>query len=1053
MTGLGINNSGELKMPYGKEDIDFAVDGDPSSGYIFNGAQSVIFRRIRLLMHNDLAAMYQNRESVGAWTSTTFIQEADNLQAEWPEELWRLDIQRKYERPYLGTSIDNSIPKTSDRFLKTMMNGRKKYHRRQFERDQSVYMDTKYLASAIRDDQIMFRCNTPQSAVVAPNYTLRIVPYSDMYLSVMFGNTTPIQIRAKAGKSYSMECPLSTMDDTAILIYAASRIQALNDLSACYIHDNDFSKAAKLQTLIIGNTTPGYANSFLTSLTIGGNTLLKTLDLRNCPNLTGSLNLSRCNSLLTLRAEGTALTGVVFSTKGKVNTAYLPDTVTSLTMRDLDYLTSVHNNLDNLETLILENGVMDSLALMQNVYDTVQSVRLIGVDWTIPSSSLLNSIYAMNSSFISGSVYINGPVRIRELNQYAAKWEDLEVTYNPNYLVDQYVATYVNTNGVTLYTAYVDRGSVPPDPVALGYINAPTQVSSAQYDYTFSGWDEITSVMLASRTIVATYSESVRTYTITWYSRSGVPITSTRAPYGAEVVYDGDTPTRTDEESNYIYNVFTGWDKSTGFIKGDTDVYAVWDRKSLPSPGKNLNNMSVAEIYGLANAPSVTISDYLSAKDYIDINVGNDFSFSNVESAVLCQDVWLDGNTYLDTGIQLFSPTAPSFTLAIDFEYYDTTANSTLVSCYEENGNEGFRLRYSSGNPTIQWGDKTATAGYGTSRGLVVLRHIKGADKLYVYTFNTGGGSYNDAMSQFEITRSRSTNTVTTLVFGAVKFLEDGGFDYFAKGWIHWCKIWYEDLGDANAQELAAWPHETWRAEFAAGTNRYRIPGTSKYAKISFILNNLLELPHVISYSYMNSGGWPATLMRTFVNSRIYAALPIGWRSILRRVRVNSSAGNRSNEIVYSDDLIYIPSVTEINNNQNDPYASEGKFIPWYITDSSRIKFKGQIIPENSTIYTTNDEPTSISTNNVVAGDRWIYQSGCYLYIPESIASKHRYSESSGSNIQANDGGLWLHSSEWWTRSPHAEYSEYYIYVTYSGYSYFPTIPNTEYGVDICFSV
>ena len=31
-TGLGINNSGELTMSYGKEDTDYKTDGDPSSG-------------------------------------------------------------------------------------------------------------------------------------------------------------------------------------------------------------------------------------------------------------------------------------------------------------------------------------------------------------------------------------------------------------------------------------------------------------------------------------------------------------------------------------------------------------------------------------------------------------------------------------------------------------------------------------------------------------------------------------------------------------------------------------------------------------------------------------------------------------------------------------------------------------------------------------------------------------------------------------------------------------------------------------------------------------
>lgn len=39
-TAIGINNNGELIFPYGKEDIDYNIDGNPTSGYVFNGATS-----------------------------------------------------------------------------------------------------------------------------------------------------------------------------------------------------------------------------------------------------------------------------------------------------------------------------------------------------------------------------------------------------------------------------------------------------------------------------------------------------------------------------------------------------------------------------------------------------------------------------------------------------------------------------------------------------------------------------------------------------------------------------------------------------------------------------------------------------------------------------------------------------------------------------------------------------------------------------------------------------------------------------------------------------
>ena len=212
---------------------------------------------------------------------------------------------------------------------------RKRYQRRQFERNQEVYIGTKYRGTNQCSDSeaISFRCNTPQSAAVRPDYTLRIVPYSDMYLSVAYGNSTPQQIRAKAGVEYTFRTALTTMDDTQILIYCASNIQALNDLSACYIRANNFAYATRLKTLIIGSTAEVYSNPFITELSIGNNVLLEKLDIRNCPNLTGTLNLSACVNLEELFAEGTALTAVSFASNGKITTAHLPATITSRCQR------------------------------------------------------------------------------------------------------------------------------------------------------------------------------------------------------------------------------------------------------------------------------------------------------------------------------------------------------------------------------------------------------------------------------------------------------------------------------------------------------------------------------------------------------------------------------------------------------------------------------------------------------------------------------------------------------------------------------------------------
>jgi len=325
-------------------------------------------------------------------------------------------------------------------------------------------------------------------------------------------------------------------------------------------------------------------------------------------------------------------------------------------MRNLNDLEDFECSMDYIEQLTLQGGTLNSLEIINDVIDTLEVAYLYDLNWTVPDSTILNSLLNLSSSTLTGSVYINGAVRLKELEKYGAKWADLEVTYNPNYLVEQYLATYVNDDGTELCSIYVDRGSNPPDPVATGEIQAPTKTSDAQYTYTFSSWDEIESIMLAPRTITAVYTPTIRTYTVTWYSRPGVPLRSVEKRYGDEAVYEWDRPTRTDEESSYTYNVFAGWDKSTGYITGNTDVYAIWDRSTLPTSGTLLNNMTPAQIYGLGNASGINIDAYINdednIKDYKDIIVGHDFSFDNVESTLICSEQYFNGTSdYLDTDI------------------------------------------------------------------------------------------------------------------------------------------------------------------------------------------------------------------------------------------------------------------------------------------------------------------------------------------------------------------------------------------------------------------
>ena len=1047
-TALGINNSGELTMTYGHEDIDYKTDGVPSSGYIFNAADSVFWRRIRKLMHSQLQSMYLSRESLNCWSASSLISEFDAWQEQFPEELWRLDIERKYLRTYRGGTI---------RFLNEMMNGRKRYQRRQFERDQEAYIGTKYIGTTVTADQIMFRCNTPQSGVVVqPDYTLHIVPYSDMYLTVRYGNSpSPQQIRAKAGQEYEITTTLTEMDDTAILIYCASRIQALNDLSACYIHDNDFSKASKLKTLIIGSTVEGYQNSFLTTLNMGNNVLLETLDVRNCPNLTGSINLSACVNLENLYAEGTAISTATFARNGKIKRAHFPETVSTLAFLNISYLTDlVVAGYANLETLISEYSNVDELAILQAAINTLQTVRILGIDWQLADTTLLNRILTMNSSTLSGDAYVSGSIRNKEISDYAEAWPDLTVDYDENNLITQYRVDYVNADAAhtLIYSTYVDQGELPPDPYALGLIEKPTLEADEQYTYDFgteedgeyvtgSGWDDLDSRIIANKTITAVYTPTPRTYTVTFWKRVGaLHRRYTEKAYGSEVV-DPDIPTWTDGEGSNIYHVFDHWDKSTGFIRGDMDVFAVWDTAStFPAVGTDMNNMTPAEIYGICRAGLQTT--FWEDGDYKDIVMGHNPEFTNVESIEIGKDVLLTGierETYISDGyyfdgahaattdIVLFGEDSPAFTMAIDFQNSSETSGMTLISTHEGNTAEGFRLYYNGSVPTIQWGDVSARVGYKHYRSMVVLRHPKDSKYLYVYTADANSTDYFESdVVRTPLLRSNSTVSDEPLTFGARRYT--AGYRDYGKGLLHFCKIWLDDLGETMARKIAIWPREKLRHDYW-GPNKYYYENSNVPCGASYICNQAIggirgrTLRHHTTST--NAGGWDASDIKAFLDNRFEKAYPDVWQSIIKPVEIRATAGSRSTEIITNYSRSYLQSSREMGDTSASYLEEIGTSqnpISWFTDNTQRIKFKGitRKYDGEATIYEAAQEPAALYQKAMEPGDIWINTSNNrygYIFVPQTVLDHLGIEADITADTEYADGG-WIIASWYWLRSP-----------------------------------
>ena len=119
----------------------------------------------------------------------------------------------------------------------------------------------------------------------------------------------------------------------------------------------------------------------------------------------------------------------------------------------------------------------------------------------------------------------------------------------------KYTVTWKNDDGTTLDTASVEYGVTPTHA-------DPTKAATAEFTYTFAGWDKEITPVTGAVTYTATYTATRNKYNITWKDEAGNTIeTDENVEYGQPVSYDGELLTK-DATAEYTY-VFGGWNDGT----------------------------------------------------------------------------------------------------------------------------------------------------------------------------------------------------------------------------------------------------------------------------------------------------------------------------------------------------------------------------------------------------------------------------------------------------------------------------------------------------------
>ncbi len=564
-TAIGINNEGALVFDYSLEDID-KVEG----ANVFNGQESVLWVNVRAAFQDEIAALYQTLRSGGKLSYAAVEQRFENHQAKWPEAVFNEDAWYKYLAPL--------VEKGNAAYL-SMLQGSKAEQRKWWLYNRFRYIDSKYNAGDALADFVMLRAYAKGD--------ITVTPYADIYASIKYASYL-VQKRALRGASYTLECPLDAFNDTEIYIYSSSQLKSVGDLSALMVGYADFSQATRLQSLKLGDSATTYSNTNLTSLTLGNNILLKTLDVRNCPNLTQTVDLSGCSNLEHVYFDGTSIPGVNLPAGGIMKTLHLPETVTNLTIINQKGITDfVMPTYANITTLRLENvgDLVDSQAILEAI-QTNSRVRLIGINWQCDSiedalalCTILDGMRGldengnnMDTAQVSGTIHVP-TLTGAQMADIQSRYPSITVTYDH---ITSYCYFYNYDGSTLLYTATCTDTS---DAVYGG--STPARTSTAQYSYTFAGWglmpngsvnpDALKNVS-ADRKVYAIMTATVRKYTVYFYNGSTVLQTVSNVPYGGSATYTGTTPVLPDGSADDY--PFEGWNPEPKNITGNTYCYA-----------------------------------------------------------------------------------------------------------------------------------------------------------------------------------------------------------------------------------------------------------------------------------------------------------------------------------------------------------------------------------------------------------------------------------------------------------------------------------------------
>ena len=589
-------------------DIKFDVDIEMEQGY-WNTSSSRLWTRIRDLMHNELVEKYNNMRQNGLSYESLMDCFYGEQIAKIPQRYYNMDYDVKYA-PFADSYI-------------SMAHGDGYEHLKRWLKNRIIFVDTLFdYAPSYNNDMLTIRANTTEEM------TIYLETYTPVYQHVSWynGQMDKKKIDGKIAVSFSGRAMTAT--DQEVLIYGGSNIKKISGISSMNPNQMLIGSGTRLVELSAPNC-PLLEDINTNKANLSPHTYLNKVDLSNCPKLGGTLRLNNSPLIRDINISGTIIDELQLPPNLKNLEIFKPsEDIANITFRDvpllkelripsnIEFLSLINvpnlatitsaSNLDKLNTLIMENPTINPVSNITSKAPNLQYVRLTGLNISCSAShvqSLLNmkGVDALGNE-IPISQAVSGKITLSQCSV------DIEQQLRENFpLVEFIVTSYAKSYTVTFVdgdgnTIYVTQALENGEAIYIG--DTPTKTSTAQYDYTWKGWDRQLKPITSDTTIRATFNNILRYYTIRFISAITLEVLS------SQYLAYGSTPTKpeiTDGNNAWkpmkVETVSKDMDYYTQYIPYPEDL-SIFNFKEQKSSGSVIS-------YTVSLKPNVEMPTYV----------------------------------------------------------------------------------------------------------------------------------------------------------------------------------------------------------------------------------------------------------------------------------------------------------------------------------------------------------------------------------------------------------------------------------------------------------